>query len=75
MSTITIWSDTDAEESLNLPKDVAPYSDKGMELFQKWCVDTNTYYYARPSEDFFFSEAMILAQQAGATYLYAEDMS
>ena len=73
--TITIWTQDAYEKSFILPEGEHEYSDRGMILFQKWCRDTNTFYYARPKEDFFVSEGMILAQQAGATYLFLEDMS
>ena len=74
-SHITIWSQDDYKKSINLPQGVTEYSDRGMILFQKWCFDTKTYYYAKPREDFFDYEAIELAKKAGATYLYLEDLS
>ena len=73
--TITVWSKSEADKSINLPDGVEEWSATGLELFKEWCEDTNTYYYGAPHEDFDFAQAMIEAQQAGATYLYAEDFS
>jgi len=44
--------------------------------FQAWMKDNpDVYYYARPKEDFFESEAYRLAEKAGKTKLILEDMS
>ena len=73
--TITVWSHSDAYESINLPDGVREWSATGLELFKQWCKDTNTYYYGEQRKNFDMAEALEQAQQAGATYLFAEDFS
>lgn len=49
--------------------------EQRVEEFKQWCVLNNVYYYGRPRESFFRSEAFELASAAGCTKLLLEDMS
>lgn len=79
---IEIWNHDEAEVSLNLPTGVLPYSDKGIQLFKEWCVETNTLYYsyiATETASTYASgglrEALVLANEAGSSMIYLDNMS
>jgi hypothetical protein len=53
----------------------APDFDAATAEFKQWCESNGVFYYARPRESFFRSEAYRLAVAAGCTKLLLEDMS
>mgnify|MGYP006899555123 CR=1 FL=1 len=54
---------------------VKEYTDEYVPLFKKWLKDKNAYYYSRPKEDYSENEAKELAEKAGATVLFLENLS
>jgi len=54
---------------------VDPYSEEGVSIFKKYCVDNGVHYYGRPRELFNINEAYAQAEAKGCKYLIAEDMS
>ena len=72
---IEIWNHDEAEVSLNLPNGVLPYSDKGIQLFKEWCVKTNTLYYSYIPYEGGLREALVLANEAGSSMIYLDNMS
>lgn len=50
-------------------------TDEKVARFKQWCTDNRVYYYARPAEKFFESEAYELAWAAGCDKLIMENMS
>lgn len=76
MTEITVMLDHDLPTKFQAAQMyAAPDFDAASAEFRQWCESNSVFYYARPRESFFRSEAFDLAAAADCTKLLLEDMS